>query len=135
MFVTSSRFKEPIYSNQASCSLRVATHDTQELIIFALVLTEGLYRKGVLFSKAGVLLTDLISDTQIQPYLFDHKDRGTRERNARLMEVVDRLSTQMGRGTIWHGAEGIHQKWKTKTTNVSPCWTTRWNSLPLVKAW
>jgi DNA polymerase V len=131
VFVSSSRFKEPIYRNQGSFALPIATHDTQELITYALVLTEALYRKGVLFAKAGVLLSDLISDNQIQPYLFDTKDR---ERAARLMEIVDRLNTKMGRNTIWHGAEGIHQNWNTKATNVSPCWTTQWSALPVVKA-
>ena len=131
VFVSSSRFKEPVYRNQASFSLRVATHDTQELIPYALVLTEGLYRKGVLFSKTGALLTDLISDTEIQPYLFDTCDR---ERATRLMQVVDKLNTEMGKRTIWYGTEGIHQRWKTKASNISPAWTTQWDALPVVKA-
>jgi DNA polymerase V len=105
VLVSTSRFKEPYYNNKKSTSLPVATNLTQELIGYALTLTERLYRKGLPFSKAGVMMK-LVSDDQRQINLFDTCDR---ERAARLLQDMDEINEQMGRGTIRYAAEGLKQ--------------------------
>ncbi len=58
-------------------SLPVATSDTAELLHYALRCGEALYQPGYQFSKADVLLLNLVPDQQIQTHLFDERDRGT----------------------------------------------------------
>jgi DNA polymerase V len=120
VFVSTSRFKEPYYSNKKTTSLPVATNLTQELISYALALTERLYRKGLSFSKAGVMMMKLVSDD--------------RERAARLLQDMDEINEHMGRGTLRYGAEGIKQAWQTRSGQRSPRWTTQWDELPIVEA-
>ncbi len=131
VFITTSRFKGEYYSNQASASLSVATNLTQELIVYALALTEKLYRKGCSFSKAGVALLDLAPEHQVQISLFDQLDR---ERSAHLLRVMDEINAQMGGGTLRFGAEGLRQHWQTRADKCSPRFTTQWAELPVVKA-
>jgi DNA polymerase V len=131
VFITTSRFKDDLYSNQASTSLSIATNLTQELIVYALALTEKLFRKGLSFSKAGVMLLDLSPEHQVQLNLFGQNDR---ERSAYLLQVVDQINSKMGRGTLRFGAEGVNQRWQTRADKCSPRWTTQWGELPIVKA-
>jgi DNA polymerase V len=131
VFVSTSRFKEPYYNNKKSTSLAVATNLTQELISYALTLTERLYRKGLLFSKAGVMMIKLVSDDERQMNLFDTCDR---ERAAHLLQGMDEINEQMERGTLRYAAEGLKQGWQTRAEKRSPRWTTQWSELPIVKA-
>jgi DNA polymerase V len=131
VFVSTSRFKEPHYSNKKTTSLPVATNQTQELISYALALTERLYRKGLPFSKAGVMMMKLVFAHQRQINFFDTCDR---ERSARLLQAMDEINEQMGRGTLRYGAEGLERDWQTRAGQRSPRWTTQWGELPIVKA-
>ena len=56
------------------------------------------------------------------------------ERQARLMETIDRLNDRFGKNTVFWAASGINQSWVTKRDNVSPRYTTNWHELPIVKA-
>lgn len=131
VFVSTSRFKDPYYSNKKTTSLPVATNHTQELISYALALTEQLYRKGLSFSKAGVIMMKLVSDDHRQLNLFDTRDR---EQAARLLQDMDQINEQMERGTLRYAAEGLKQGWQTRAEKRSPRWTTQWGELPVVKA-
>jgi DNA polymerase V len=131
VFVSTSRFKEPYYNNKKTTSLPVATNHMQELIGYALTLTERLYRKGLPFTKAGVMMMKLVCDDQRQINLFDTCDR---ERAERLLQGVDEINEQLGRGTLHYGAEGLKQGWQTRAERRSPRWTTQWSELPIVKA-
>jgi DNA polymerase V len=131
VFVSTSRFKEPYYNNKKTTSLPVATNHMQELIGYALTLTERLYRKGLPFTKAGVMMMKLVCDDQRQINLFDTCDR---ERAERLLQGVDEINEQLGRGTLHYGAEGLKQGWQTRAEQRSPRWTTQWSELPIVKA-
>lgn len=73
----------------------------------------------------------LVSDNQRQINLFDTCDR---ERAARLLRVMDEINEQMGRNTLRYGAEGLKQRWQTRSEQRSPRWTTQWDALPIVKA-
>jgi DNA polymerase V len=138
VFIITSRFKDGHYSNQASASLSVATNLTQELLIYALALTEKLHRKGCSFSKAGVMLLDLAPENQVQLSLFDWRDpryanQVDREQATRLPKVMDEINTEHGRGTL-RLAEGLNQRWQTRADKCSPRFTTQWGELPIVKA-
>jgi len=56
VFAHSSQFKEPYYSNSAKCQLWVASNHTPTFLKYAVLLIEKVWRKGVEFKKAGVLL-------------------------------------------------------------------------------
>lgn len=82
------------------------------------------------YTKAGVLLNELIPASSVQGNLFDEKDR---QRSGRLAAAVDHLNAVMGPGTLHYAATGFMQSWKTKFLHRSPRFTTRWDEIAVAK--
>ena len=52
------------------------------------------------------------------------------------MRVMDRVNAYWGRGTLRLAAEGVpasNQGWRMRRGMMSPCYTTRWAELPVVR--
>ena len=130
VFARTSRYGSAPYSDTVATSLPVATSDTAELLHYASRCGEALYQSGLQFSKAGVLLLQLVPDTEVQTNLFDTRDR-TRDR--KLMATVDQLNRQFGAGTVRFAAVGLQQPWALKAAHRSPRYTTRWQDLLVVR--
>ncbi len=133
VFVHTNHFRkdEPQYSNAVNIVLPVQTADTSELIRYALQGLDTIFREGYRYSKAGVLLNELVPANRAQANLFDERNR---ERDGKLSAAMDSLNANMGAGTIHYAATGFRQTWKTKFLCRSPRFTTRWSELPVVHA-
>jgi DNA polymerase V len=130
--LTTNEFKEgPQYSNALTLKLPIATDSTADLIKSALQGIRVIYRDGYHYKKAGVMLTGLVSASQIQADLFDSQDRG---RSKRLMSVLDAVNDRWGAGTLHYASSGFTTAWRTQFHRRSPAYTTHWPDLPLVQA-
>jgi len=99
VFAHSSRFKEPYYSNCAKCQLWLASNHTPTLLKYAMLLVEKVWREGVQFKKAGVLLTRITEQGVLQLSLFeDSASEDTRPK--RLMQTVDELNFLYGQDKV-----------------------------------
>jgi DNA polymerase V len=128
VYVTTSRFIKNKYFNSQTVEFAAATSDTKELIGTALRCIGKLYRRGLLFKKAGIVLSGLVSEKRIQGNLFDSVDR---ERSGRLMQAIDAVNSRLNCPLRW-AAEGLNQPWKVKFNRRSYRYTTRWDELPPV---
>jgi DNA polymerase V len=132
IFVMTNRFRdEPQYSNSAAIALPVPTSCTPELIQYALLCLDRIYRKGYRFYKAGIILDSLVPWGRIQTDLFDLRNRDS---DKRLMFALDEVNARHGAGTLTFAVTGIQRPWKTKFNRRSPRYTTRWGELLEVKA-
>jgi len=132
VFIMTNTFSDDLqYRNSVTCSLPVGTDTTSELIRAAWQGLGRIYRDGYRYKKAGVMCTGLVPAGQVQPDLFDVKDR---QKSARLMEALDAVNARWGSGTLQYAASGFTQPWKTRSYRCSPAYTTNWNDLPLVVA-
>ena len=52
----------------------------------------------------------------------------------RLMQVMDSVNKQVGGKVLRLGAEGGHQVWKAHSEHLSPCYTTSFRDILVVKA-
>jgi DNA polymerase V len=130
VFAMSNRFdRATAYYNAASCVFGTATDSSLELVKAIGPLAGRVYREGVKFKKAGVVLSRLTPRNQVQLTLFDSGAR--RKRDMRLMAVLDRLNASGKR--ICFAAEGIDQPWRTQFNHRSGSYTTRWDDLVRVK--
>jgi len=102
--------------------LPVATQDTAELIRYALRGIEYVFREGYRYQKTGIILTGLVPAHQVQPHLFDQKDR---ERSRQLMAAIDGINREWGSGTICYAAVGLKPGWLMRCARRSPRYTTR----------
>ena len=136
VFLNTNRFKtdEPQYQAGLTVPLLSPTSDTLALVKAALFGLEQLYRPGYRYQKAGVMLLELDSARSRQLQLFDEPESEAVERRKRLMKTLDEVNCRMGKGVLRLAGEGLQQRWKLKADYKSPCYTTRWDELPVVSA-
>lgn len=133
VFLATNPFKEgPQYSNFTAVRLAVPTSYTPELIARARRCLEAIYRPGFRYKKAGVMLAEILDDDQATGDLFEAPGAARRKRS--LAGTVDRINSRLGRGTVFYAAEGIGRTWSMRRSLLSPCYTTRWSDIPVVKA-
>lgn len=124
------RDDEPQYRGYDAVGLPVASADTLALTKTAMALLGRLYKPGYAYKKAGILLSGIEAGPARQ--LDWLSPSATPERQA-LMNVLDQVNARWGRGTLKLGAEGLGQAWRMKRDQLSPCYTTRWDQLPVVR--
>lgn len=129
--IRSNRFNpsEPQYANAVTIAFPVATADTRNLIAAAARGVDQIFRPGIRYAKAGVMLLDISSAEACQQSLFA---AGDDEKSARLMKVVDQLNQTYGKKSIFFAREGTQQAWAMKRQHLTPAYTTRWSDLMVV---
>ncbi|ACL55593.1 DUF4113 domain-containing protein [Methylobacterium nodulans] len=86
-----------------------------------------------LYSKAGVITTDILPPAESPRALFGALDR---ERGGPLMAAMDACNRRFGRGTVVPARAGLERKrtWATKFEMRSPRYTTKLAELPVATA-
>ena len=132
-FVKTSPFahNEPYYGNSASVKLLTPTQYSRDIILAATRCLDTIWKNGCRYQKAGVMLGDFYSQGVAQLNLFD--ENAPRKNSQKLMDVLDRLNAEDGRGTLYFAGQGIQQKWQMKREMLSPRYTTRYADLLTVK--
>ena len=114
VFIRNSPFREREAPFSASTSIRLtsATQDTRQIVQAARYALRRIFRQGVRYAKAGVMLFDLSSVDVEQLELFG-ADVPTVTGNGRdpqaLMQTVDALNARFGRGTVKLAGAGFAQ--------------------------
>ncbi|MCS4047559.1 DNA polymerase V [Salinibacter ruber] len=138
VFITTKRFGDPPhYSNGVAGSLPEHTARASAFVKASRWLLEPIYRNGYGYKKAGVCLYDIRPSRPHQESLFGQG----REEDEDLMEAVDRINQEHGKGAIGLAAAGLPEgkghlgrEWTMKRQRRSPRYTTRWDELPVAKA-
>lgn len=103
-----------------------ATADTAKIIQQACACAKQLYRVGLRYKKAGVILMNLQACHTEQ---LDCFSEGMKAERVKLMHTLDAINARFGRGTVFHLAEGIDRPWRSRRAQCSACYTTRWEEL------
>ena len=88
----------------------------------ALSALKHIYREGLAYKRAGVMLLDLAAAGQAQVSLFDAHD----PRDDNLIEAFDAINDRLGPGSIQFGPAAQAAAWQSSSAFRSPCYTTRW---------
>jgi DNA polymerase V len=101
---------------------------------------ETIFRDGIEYKKAGVILSDLRPASAVEFSLFD--DQHKHAQDIKAMSVMDAINARMGRDTLKVGACGANANvnasgaankgapaWTMKAAMRTPCYTTRWQDL------
>lgn len=106
------------------------TDDTRDLAAAALQGLGELYREGISYAKAGVVLSQFVERGSITGDLFAPAPRtGSKA----LMQVVDSINARQGRGTIRLGTDHERGGWTMRQNLLSSAYTTSWQGLPEAK--
>jgi len=91
---------------------------------------EQIFKEGIRYHKAGVMLAELETTSQRQVSPFEGADH---EKMARLAEAVDSVNRKMGARVIEHAAVGKDHEWKMRSEMKSPLYTTSWRDIPVAE--
>ena len=133
-FLSSNPFREDLdqYSNFATSKFDIATADSREICKAAISALEAIYRPGLQYKKAGVYLSNIFSDENIQFDLF-HDPAQTAKSN-KLMAALDSLTDKYGMESVKLASQGF-DKPQMNLTNFQPSLnqTTNINDIIVVK--
>lgn len=123
----------PRHSVSRTVHLKPMSNDTFDLVQAALLCARKGWKgdpsgNGYAYTKAGVMLDDLIAADKAPTMLFEIE----RPRDAKLMSALDAVNDRWGRKTLLLGSEGFQRDFEAKATMRSPRYTTRLSELPIV---
>ena len=132
VYVTTNFFKKelPQYYNSKLVKLPVPTSSTIEIVKFAHLGLEQIFRTGYSYKKAGVIITEIVDNTSIQGNIFYQIDT---QKHNRLMKAVDGLNNTYGRDKVRIAATGCG-KYEMRRNMLSPRYTTKLDEIIHVKA-
>ena len=111
----------------ASVTLPVATSYTPTIISAVKACIEQLYKPGLIYKKAGILLNDIVPQEFLQMNLYaDTKDMSKQKQ---AMQAFDKISAKWGYDKITFAATGMDKPWQSKKEKKSACFTTSWQEL------
>ena len=131
IFVLTNHFnkREKQYSNSIKLQLDYPTSDSKLIVKRAVEGVKHIYKEGYRYKKAGIILYELQSSSSVRG-LLDYD----RSRSDSLMRSLDEINYRYGSSTLRLAAEGIGRSWQMRRENVSPCYTTSFDQLMIVKS-
>ncbi len=134
VFIATNPFREQDaqYSNSITVPLPNPSCDTRLLVRAALFGLKKIYRPGLAYKKAGVMLTGISDAGVVQRSLL--VQHGVGEKSEKLMEAMDALNRRYGSNTVAIASAGINRAWGMRRECMSPCYTTSWNDVPIAHA-
>lgn len=120
----------PQHHGSRRLALHPMTDDSLDLLGAARRGVEAAWRDGFAYTKAGIMLDDLVAADQRPRTLFE----GDVERRSRLMTAMDEVNARFGRFTAVPATQGFRRDWKARSESLSPAWTTRIGEVPVIAA-
>lgn len=135
VFVTTNRFRDDLtqYSNNATETFLVHTSDTMEITRAAWKALRRIFLPGIMYKKAGVVLSEITPNDAISLNLFD--EITNRPERMKLMDTIDTLNQRYGTKTVTLAATGgKEERWHCKSCRRSDDFLTDIDRLLVVKA-
>jgi DNA polymerase V len=119
------------------CTLDKPSADSSVLIHKALELVNAIFKPGLVYKKAGVVLGDIVPESARQGSLFDANGSSD---NLPLMLAIDNINFScppahqpQHDSILRFAASGTNRGWKMKQEFRSPRYTTKWREIPKVR--
>ena len=127
VFLHTNGFREdqPQYSKNIVIKLPFATNSSIEIVKFAVMGLEQIFREGYGYKKAGVIVSDFSPEGNQQLTLFDSRN----VKHIELMKAVDNINRSMGQQKVRLAAQEPGRVWKMKQERLSPRYTTNLNEI------
>ncbi len=134
VYAATNRFRTDVPHHTLSASARLPTPiaDNQRIIRVAVAALERAWEVGPWeYTKAGILLTDLVAEDAVPRDLFTPPPD---DRASGLMRAMDSLNRRFGRGTASFGLVPEEAAWKSRQERKTPDYTSRWSDIPVAGA-
>ncbi|QDO95287.1 Y-family DNA polymerase [Formosa sediminum] len=131
VFLHTNGFRKdlPQYYRNIIIKTETPTNSSFDLIKVAYKALDCIYKKGLHYKKAGVIVMNLTPENQKQFSLFSNEN----PKHQPLMVIVDRLNMSYGNNKVKFGAQSLGRQWKMKQERLSPRYSTHINDIIQVK--
>ncbi len=128
VFIHTNQFRseDPQYARNRLIQFPVATNSSLEIAKYAHIGLKSIFKKGYKYKKAGVIVSGIVPENQVNGNLFDSVDRLGHNK---LMMVMDKLNATYGKEKIRIASQGFDRKWRLRQELLSPSYTTNWKQL------
>ena len=122
---------EPQINLSKTISLPVATNNSIELVKYANICLNAVFKPEFCYKKAGVIVDGLQDSAKIQGNIFDKTNR---KKQHELFQTIDKLNHEFGRDKVKLAVQGDGKEWRLRQEKLSKRYTTNWNEIIEVKA-
>ena len=131
VFIQNSPFDEAeYYSASRMIALPAPTDCSIRITKAALWLLKRIFKEGIYYQKAGVMLMELVPEEGQQTDMFSNLQSNIKTSN--LMSTLDSINKKYSKGTIKLASEGTHKVWAMRRSFKSPNYTGDWKELPVI---
>jgi DNA polymerase V len=129
--LSSDRHKKDIDQHRGSqvVRLKYPTDSTLTISKAAVNAVETLFKHGIKYKRAGVIVTGLVPTENHQLHLFDAEN----PKHKPLMRVMDTLNYKYGDNKLKLGNQDLKQTWKMRQERLTPRYTTNIKDIIKVK--
>ena len=109
VFLATNRHRTDLaqYNTDDTLKLTTPTDDTRAVMQAVSILLEHIYQPRYQYKQAGVILTQLQSNSGMQLDLFAPQQAEDRTRQTRLMQAIDSINERFGKNQIHFAVQGI----------------------------
>lgn len=111
VFVQSNHFREDLsqYDSFSSYTFTTPTGTTTEIVDAALCVLASIFRNGIRYKRAGVLVSEISPADAVQPDLFEYDPEKSR-RYRSISEAIDEINSRLGADTVVLAAQQYTKK-------------------------
>lgn len=134
IFVKTNKHKKylPQYFNSFSIAIEPSFY-TPDIVKAALKGLRKIYKPGITYKKAGVMLFGIQKTELICQDLFDIEKGEKLRAKSKIMEAFDKINRKWGSNTVFLASRGVKQAWTMRSFNRSPRYNTNWLELPRIR--
>ncbi|EDP96380.1 Y-family DNA polymerase [Kordia algicida OT-1] len=116
---------ESQYRANRALTLPFATDSTLSINQFAQKALDEIYKPGIKYKRAGVILTGLVEASALQLDLFKNED----PKHKQLMATMDALNQKYSGRKIKMANQDLQRTWKMRQAYLSPEYTTKFSDI------
>jgi len=127
VFVQTNFFNKsaPQYSNSVTLDLPYPAGSNKMIVEYAVKGLKKIFKDGYSYKKSGIILSDFINESIMQPDLFIQPDKNEND----ISKVMDEINSKYGKGSVILAGEGLVKKWNMSRNMLSKRYTSDWNEL------
>lgn len=129
--LSSDRHKRNLEQHRGSqiVKFRYPTNSTLTISKAAVAAVNTIFKKGIKYKRAGVIVTGLVPTENHQLHLFDAEN----PKHKPLMSVMDKLNYKYGDNKLKLGSQDLEKTWKMRQERLTPRYTTNIKDIIKVK--
>ncbi|MFL2613876.1 MAG: Y-family DNA polymerase [Flavobacteriaceae bacterium] len=131
VFIKSNKFKKFEYQYRKGIIVTVPFSTNSNIVIskYAIIGLEKIFKSGIKYKKAGVIVMGISSDKNYQMTLFENE----KTKHKKLMKTIDFIQKKEGQNKIKLANQDLKKRWKMKQEKLSFNYTTKLDEIITVK--